>query len=393
MNRRSHPAAFRSPQHGRLRPLALALACMGMGTTSGQTLNPGALPGFPQAGTVVGGAVTGGISGSTMTLNQSTQRAIVEWGAFSLATGKALNITQPGHRSVLLNRVTGIGQPSEIFGSISAPGHVYIVNPAGVLFGAGSQVNVGGLVASTLALSNEALLGPANALADTALGINESFGFSGVSTASVRVEAGATLQAGHSSSGGGTPAIGLVALMGGGEVSNAGTINVAQGTAALGSAGAVTLVIDPNGDGLTQMNFKAATDALAQVVNAATGSIQADGGAVLMGAVGKLGSLVQTAGVVRAQSLSVRGSEISLAAAGEIRIEGKLDASAAAGATTAKGGDVLAVASGQIRVSEGARIEADGAAGGRVALQAVDALTLAPSAMISTNARANAGEG
>src|SRR5690606_5695646 len=59
---------------------------------------------------------------------------------------------QPNAASVLLNRVTG-NQASDIAGQLNANGRVFLVNPNGVLFGSGAQVNVGGLVASTLALA------------------------------------------------------------------------------------------------------------------------------------------------------------------------------------------------------------------------------------------------
>jgi len=59
-------------------------------------------------------------------------------------------------QSVLVNRVTG-GDPSTILGTLRADGRVYLVNPRGIIFGAGSQIDVGGLVATTLELSDAAL--------------------------------------------------------------------------------------------------------------------------------------------------------------------------------------------------------------------------------------------
>ncbi|MBR7552190.1 filamentous hemagglutinin N-terminal domain-containing protein, partial [Mycobacterium tuberculosis] len=41
-----------------------------------------------------------------------------------------------------------------LLGSLTANGQVFILNPNGILFGNNAQVNVGGLVASTLSLSN-----------------------------------------------------------------------------------------------------------------------------------------------------------------------------------------------------------------------------------------------
>jgi large exoprotein involved in heme utilization and adhesion len=50
------------------------------------------------------------------------------------------------------------GDPSAIFGSLSANGQIFLVNPAGILFAPGAQVNAGSIVASTLSLSNSDFL-------------------------------------------------------------------------------------------------------------------------------------------------------------------------------------------------------------------------------------------
>ena len=105
-----------------------------------------------------GGKVTSGQVGITpsganrLDLNQATPRASIDWQTFSIGAGQAVSVHQPNAAAVLLNRVTG-GTPSAILGSLTANGQVYLVNPAGVFFGAGAQVDVGVLVASTLDLS------------------------------------------------------------------------------------------------------------------------------------------------------------------------------------------------------------------------------------------------
>ena len=56
-----------------------------------------------------------------------------------------------------MNRVLG-QDPSRILGCLTANGQVFILNPNGVIFGQSAQVNVGGLVASSLSLSDQDFL-------------------------------------------------------------------------------------------------------------------------------------------------------------------------------------------------------------------------------------------
>ena len=157
MSTKSNP---RNQGRMRRRRLALALACLLMAPAAwSQTL--------PDTGTVVSGAVTsdldlGGVmnpggGGTAMTITQTSPAAIINWYSFDVATGSTLTFAQPVG-GVILNRVIGDGftpiTPSLINGTINGSGSVFIVNPTGILFGASSAVNVGGLVASTLAISD-----------------------------------------------------------------------------------------------------------------------------------------------------------------------------------------------------------------------------------------------
>lgn len=105
-----------------------------------------------------GGVVTAGAAGITTTgvkttITQTTQNAAINWQSFGIAAGEAVQFAQPNSNSVALNRVLG-SDPSAIFGNLSANGKVFLINPNGVLFGNGSNVNVGGLVASTLGMTD-----------------------------------------------------------------------------------------------------------------------------------------------------------------------------------------------------------------------------------------------
>ena len=106
----------------------------------------------PSGATVRNGQVQ--ISGGVHTqIQQLTDRAIVDWQSFSIANGESVQFLQPSQLAVILNRVTG-GDPSEILGQLSANGNVFLINPNGILFGPTATVNVGGLVASTLNITD-----------------------------------------------------------------------------------------------------------------------------------------------------------------------------------------------------------------------------------------------
>ena len=107
----------------------------------------------PAGGTVSAGSasITGGAG--TTTINQASQNLAINWQSFSIGQSEAVRFVQPDSNSVALNRVLG-SDPSNILGSLSANGKVFLVNPNGILFGKGAQVNVGGLVASTLNITD-----------------------------------------------------------------------------------------------------------------------------------------------------------------------------------------------------------------------------------------------
>jgi filamentous hemagglutinin family protein len=55
-------------------------------------------------------------------------------GHLSIGSGATVNVRQPNASAVLLNRVTGESM-SSIDGALNANGHVYLINPNGILFG------------------------------------------------------------------------------------------------------------------------------------------------------------------------------------------------------------------------------------------------------------------
>ena len=109
----------------------------------------GANPTNPQ---VVAGQVAIAQQGKLLTITNS-DRSIINWGGFSIAAGETTRFVQSGAASAVLNRVIG-QDPSAILGALQSNGRVFLINPNGIVFGAGSQVDVAGFAASTLNLSN-----------------------------------------------------------------------------------------------------------------------------------------------------------------------------------------------------------------------------------------------
>jgi filamentous hemagglutinin family protein len=97
----------------------------------------------------------------TTQVNVETTSTIINWESLDTAGGAAdvretLAFSQGSlANSAVLNRISG---PATHFdGDLSAPGmRIFMVNPAGILFGSGSTVNVTQLVASGLNMSNNA---------------------------------------------------------------------------------------------------------------------------------------------------------------------------------------------------------------------------------------------
>ncbi len=112
---------------------------------------------LPQGETVVNGDVTFERNGNQMTVNQGTDRAIVNYNGFDIDSGEGVRFAQPNASAAILNRVTGPGS-SAIAGELSANGRVFLINPNGILFTPSAQVDVGALVASALNLSDSDFL-------------------------------------------------------------------------------------------------------------------------------------------------------------------------------------------------------------------------------------------
>jgi filamentous hemagglutinin family protein len=293
---------------------------------------------LPVNGVVTAGGASINQGAGSTTITQTSQNAAINWQSFNIGQGEAVRFIQPSSNSVALNRVLG-SDPSSILGSLIANGKVFLINPNGILFGLGAQVNVSGLVASTHNLTdNDFMAG--------------RYHFAGNSSATVINQGTINADGGY------------VALLGA-NVSNNGIIVARLGTVALAAGNAMTL--DVAGDGLLNVTInQGAVDAL--VANG--GLIQADGGYVLLTAKAA-GTLLQSAvnntGVIQAQSIDNRNGTIMLMGdmqIGTVNVGGTLVASGTGAGQT--GGNITVT--GHHTGLFDAHINASGDAGGGVVL-------------------------
>jgi filamentous hemagglutinin family protein len=149
--------------HYIVRPLAVLLIFISLFIPAipAYAQPPAHLPTDP---TVVHGAATFDTVGNQMTVINSPN-AILDWQDFSVGANQEVHFQQLNAASQVLNRVTG-NDPSQILGSLSSNGGVWLINPHGVLFGQNARIDVAGLVTSTLDISNiDFLAGKYNFLA------------------------------------------------------------------------------------------------------------------------------------------------------------------------------------------------------------------------------------
>jgi trimeric autotransporter adhesin len=118
--------------------------------------------GLAQAGSgLAGGQIVSGAGqiqqvGNTTTIVQNSPMLSLNWQSFNIAPNQTVDFQQPNGNAIAINRIFS-STPSEIYGHLDANGQVWLINPNGVLFGQSAQVNVGGLIASTLDLDNDTL--------------------------------------------------------------------------------------------------------------------------------------------------------------------------------------------------------------------------------------------
>ena len=112
----------------------------------------------PTGGEFAAGAGAISTLGNLTTVQQNTQRAIVNWQSFGTNAGEAVKFVQPSANAAILNRVVG-NLPSNLNGLLEGNGRVYLINPNGIVLGQNGVINVnGGFVASTQNISDSAFM-------------------------------------------------------------------------------------------------------------------------------------------------------------------------------------------------------------------------------------------
>lgn len=255
-------------------------------------------------------------------------KAIISYSSFDIAWGQWVKFIQPGADSRVLNRIDG-SAPTRIEGTLMANGHVYFVNPAGVIFGNGAVINCGSFAAAAGQLSDQ----------DFLQGRDHFTNLSGnvVNHGQIEVAKGGTVQ--------------LI----GQHVANYGQIIAPQGTIVL-AAGNDVLVGESGG----RIYARISGDGVARPEGVRNdGVIEAAKGRTLMAAGDIYGMAVVNTGRVVARSIKIDGGKH-----GEVRVAGRLDASGKDAGE--KGGRVEIT--GQNVALTGADVDVSGDAGGGTAL-------------------------
>ncbi len=102
------------------------------------------------------GSALASVAGQAMTIKQTTDKAGIDWQSFNIGSDNSVRFDQPAATSVALNNIHQ-ADASQILGSLTANGQVYLVNQNGFVFGKNSEVNVNSLVATTLGISDTTL--------------------------------------------------------------------------------------------------------------------------------------------------------------------------------------------------------------------------------------------
>ncbi len=323
-------------------PIALqprALACC-----IAAALAPAVYAGPEGAQIVVGAGSVTQADGATTLITQSSDRLAIDWQSFDIGVDERVRFEQPSAQAAALNRILD-QNPSIILGNIEANGRVYLINPNGLVFGATARIDVGALIASSLDLTTDNFAAGRNELEAGAAG------------------AGLVLNRGIITAATG----GSVTLLGG-SVANEGLIVADLGQVTLGAGDRARLDFD--GDGLLYFEVDEATVANPAATAAAvsnTGTIQADGGQVLLtarAAQNVFSEVVNNGGMIRAARIDDSGGVVRLVGSGgAVVTTGSI---VATGAAASDAGGRVEVLGDRVGILDNASIDVSGSSGGTI---------------------------
>jgi filamentous hemagglutinin family protein len=259
----------------------------------------------PTGGSVVNGSASFATSGNTLTVT-NTPGTIINWQGFSINSNEITKFAQQSASSTVLNRVVG-SNPSNLLGTLQSNGRVFLVNPNGILFGTGAVVDVAGLVASTLNLSD----------ADFLAGNNHFTEVPGA--ASISNDGNISAQQGGQ--------IFMIAP----NVENTGVITAPNGEIFLAAGHSVDLVSTDNPN--LRVNITAPAGEATNV-----GQLIASSGSL-----GLFGAVVRNSGVVSADSATMQGGKIVFKASQLAEVGGTVSAIGKTGGDIQVLGDQVAV--------------------------------------------------
>ncbi|HSI83140.1 MAG TPA: choice-of-anchor Q domain-containing protein, partial [Candidatus Methylacidiphilales bacterium] len=297
--------------------------------------------GNPAGGNVQSGSVTINTApGGNVTVNQRTERAVINWNSFSIKNGETTTFAQPNTRSAVLNRVTG-GTTSQLDGKLNANGQVYLVNRNGVVVGKSGRISAASFTASTHDVSNAEFMNGGDLT------------FRGSSSASV-------INFGKLKATDGD--VTLIAR----RVENHGKITARRGS--VNMAGGTEILLRPGGDSANQRVFikSSGVDGAGSVLN--TGSIRAMAAELRATGGNEYALAVNNAGVIRASTVDRSGGRIVLKAegagsktSGKVMNSGKLIAKARG---NGKPGGSVVITGEHVTLAATSRIDVSGNAGG-----------------------------
>ena len=271
----------------------------------------------PTGPSVAAGAAAFKTTGSTLSVTNAPG-TIINWQSFSIGSAEHTRFLQQSASSAVLNRVVG-ADASTILGALSSNGRVFLVNPHGIVFGAGARIDTAGFIASTLNMRDSDFL-------------QGKFKFEGGGLGVLRNE-------------GVIRASGDIMLVGP-QIENAGLIRSDNGSVLLAAGKSVTIT-SPDSQGV-KFALQAPTDSALNV-----GTIEAANAAAMFA-----GTLRHT-GEIRATTASLDGGRVVLSAQKDALVSGRIDATGSGGV-----GGAVQILGERVALQSGASIDASGTYGG-----------------------------